>query len=298
MKDLAIKYDISGATVNYHIKKLKDSGLIQMDIMKTKLSRSATISSSKVYVPTKKVLEIEEKLGPVGENLERLRATPSSPNDLNIDNFHASNDFVIKYKVKNSPEIDSLPWDREISLDNGVTQKIKRMDGEIGRLTVECTGKYNPTITVKPHIYGTTSEEIEEHLKQVTWGMYRYIKNHGYDLSLPEIKGEGKYTVISDKDLPEGYLEGPNWTKDQSQGRDEIHGKTGSRRGNKIFTNLLTQAGYLAQATDKIERLEQKIDTQGELITRLVDILTKISDRSKNMTENIELPEPGDNIYR
>ncbi len=294
LKDIAEKYDMSSAGVRYHVNKLRSEGYLELDLKKTKIARSVTISSAKVYRPTRQVLkdyDMQEFYGGARENLSKLTG---GPKDFELQNVHG--DLVYKYEVKETPGTETIEWDRVNDMKNGVTQKIKYLQNDGGEGTIEMfQGKNSTTITLKPRLQGTSTDELEERLNSLSWGIYRDLQRNGYEIGVPERRGEAKFTLISDT-LPDEYREGENYLVDHSRGEKELHPRTGDFEANAEMAKMLENTGYMAKAAKKIEEvadsqdheeLRQQVNQQAQVILQQREAIQELTDQVGTMSQSI-----------
>lgn len=292
-QDIADELNISKSTASYHINKLKGQGYIQENKEKSKFYRSYTLGNAKIYNVTRKGAKFCKKHGGPREKFEDFTGGPQK---FEVENLHG--DLVFKYEIKSLPDNDMIEWDRTNELNNGTIHKVKTLIGPSGqKATVEIfEGKESATLTMKPRLKGTDPEELVDSVNELAWGIYSDMKRNGYDLSMPSRSGEGKFTIISDK-LPDEYKEGDNFLIDKSQGDKELHPKTGDFEANLEMTKYLEDIGNLAKAsqeikkvadkTEKVPKLEEKIDLQGQIITRQNKVIDNLADQVRSMSESI-----------
>ena len=281
--DIARKYDMHRSSVSDRLQKLAEEGYIELSQRKTDDMTNYLFQRCKVYKPTREGLEY----GGLGSMLGKLTAGPES---WEVKDLHGK--LTITYEIKDRPLQDPVEWDKINKLNNGVEQKIKKIgpsEGSGG--TIEMTGRDDPTLTLKPRLKGTKTDDLKERLNALVWSVYQRFTNKGYHLGIPEQKGEAKWSLVSDE-LPEpGEYE--NFTIDESDGR-ECHPKTGDFETNAEMAKMISEKGHMAKTSKKIDRLEQKVDQQAETIERMADVMNKLTDRLSGLGEQLEQPEGPD----
>lgn len=277
IKDLHEKLGAPRSTVAHRLNRLNKGGLIELDKEKTKLNRSLTITSSKIYVPTKRVLEYEDEIDGLlfGDN-EKLTGGP-----MKLDNLHG--DLVYTYRITSAPDQDYILWDKINKLKHGTIHKIKKE--KWGTIEV-FQGNKNITATFKPRIEAITDiEEVLKTLDNLARSVYADLVNNGYELEgLPERKGQGKWTIIHPY-LPDEYIEGDNFLIDKSQGEKELHPRTGDYDTNTEMTKMLTEVGYMAKVSKKMDRALDNL----EMIPKLLEVTQKLVELDEKRDREMEV---------
>lgn len=291
-QDIAEELDISKSTASYHIKQLREEGYIQENEKKSKFYRSYTLGNAKIYNVTRKGAKFCKKHGGPREKFENITGGPQK---FELENLHG--DLVFKYEVHSCPNSDPLTWDKVNEMNNGTIHKIKTLIGPSGqKATIELyEGKESATLTMKPRLEGVDPDELVESMNELAWGIYSDIQKNGYEVSMPDRTGEGKFTIVSDK-LPDEFKEGENFLIDHSEGEKELHPRTGDFESNLEMTKYLNDAGHMAKAAQKIEEvadredheeLKKQVDKQAQVILQQREAIKSLSDQVGTMSESI-----------
>ncbi|MFW6142587.1 MAG: winged helix-turn-helix transcriptional regulator [Candidatus Saliniplasma sp.] len=301
LKDIAEELDKSRSTISYHINRMEDKGLISLNRGKTKLFRSATLLRGKIYTVTTKGKEFYKKFN--GGSFPEFESFTGGPNSK-FECIDLHGDLIFRMNVLSLPDKDYFDWDRINTLRNGVEHKYKTVEGPRGqKCTIELfKGKNRSTVTLKPSV--TASPDPKELMRQadkLAWYFHRYLSKAGYDLDLPERKGEGKFSVVSDKFKDIKIPDGPNHKTDNSPKDNTIHPRTGDIESNAEMAKMLTDTGYMAQASKKIDRLENKVDKQAQVITRMTNVINDLVDQLGGVGEQLQQydnqTDPGGRMY-
>lgn len=276
------------SSVSRRLKRLAEQGYIELSQHKTEDTINYRFQNCKVYIPTREGLEY----GGLSSMLHKFTAGPES---FEVRDLHGK--LTITYEIKEFPREDRLDWDKVVELNNGVTQKIKQIgpaEGSGG--TIELfKGTNSSKLVLKPRLKGTKTDDLKKRLNGLAWAVYQKFTNKGFHLSLPQQKGEAKWTLVSD-DLEELEKdEYDNFSLDESKGYKEIHPQTGDFETNAEMAKMISEKGHMAKASKKIDRLEDKINQQAQTIDRMADVMNKLVDQLGGLGEQLEDqgPDPG-----
>lgn len=323
-KKIAQDYDIPKSTVNYNFKKLKEKNLIRKHEGKTKELRRNTCDKSKVFILTKKGIEV----GGLSREFEKITEGPNnSPLKSTITLADLHGDLSISFQVNKVPEDDGLEW-KVNQLKNGVKQKIRTVYYGGDRISIELfEGKEKSRVVLKPRLIAgqhDTPESLLNAFREAAYGIRTDLEMAGYRLGLPEEKGEGKFTLRSKVLSDIGYLESENTLFDQSQGMQEIHPRTGDIESNKLMTEIVTthemledrldplpdsekikildDIGELSKMVTSVKRFNNKLDEKLDPVEQRQDLLAKnqqviaqsvkqLADDFNRFMEKIERPQ-------
>lgn len=293
IKNIASELEISKSTATYHIQKLEQQGYIKYNKKKSDFYRSYTFGNAKIYHVTRKGIKYVQNNG---GSFGKFEGFTGGPQKFELENLHG--DLIFKYEVLSSPNNDPVRWDRVNEISNGTMHKIKTLIGPSNqRATIELfEGKNKSTLTMKPRLKGVDPDELVDAMNELAWAIYSDIQKNGYDISMPNRSGEGKFTIISEQ-LPDRFKEGDNFLIDRSEGEKELHPRTGDFETNLEMTKMLTETGYMARASKKIDKLanktnrvpklEQKIDVQGSIISKQNEVIEKLAHQIDSMSNSI-----------
>lgn len=305
MLDLSKKYDISPSALTQRFRKLERQGYITLDEDKTFDRTNYKFSRSKVYIPTQEGLDY----GGINLVLSQFTGGPKRSNrrkgPISVRDIHG--DLYYRYEVLEQPDNDLIDWDYVNPMKHGVKQYIKKIEHEgSGSATVQMfKGPHSCSILMNPKLLGSDVDELKKSLKALSWAIYQDLKRYGYKVGMPEQKGQAKWTaVVNDPhdpdDLPDtGEYE--NFMIDKSRGEKEIHPRTGDIESNAEMIKMLEDTGELAKASRKIDKLEDKVETQSKILNRQSEALTKMAENINNLVDAIgsvqqpdyELNDPG-----
>lgn len=296
MADISRDYDLTQSALSQRFDRLEEKGYIELDHERSFSRTNLTFSRSKVYTPTKKGLEY----GGIELDLRQNTGGPKITNHdrpISVRDIHG--DLYYRYEVLEQPNNDVIDWDQVNELNNGVIQKIKTIENETGKATIQMfKGPNSCSIIMNPKLLGNDVDELRESLKALSWAIYTDLKRYGYDIGMPEQKGEAKWTaVVNDPNNPDDLPEKGeynNFLIDESRDEKELHPRTGDLDSNAEMIKMLEDTGELAKASRKIEKLEDKVEAQSEILSRQSEALDKMAGYINNLLEALQGPEQPD----
>lgn len=257
-KDIGTKLDYSKGYISKKIRQLKDDNYIKINKVKTEISSSFFMNNMIVYEVTNE----GKSYGGLGSEFPNFTATPSR-----LDNLH---NLCYKYQVKSFPDSNPYFEDPPNILNHGTKHYIKRilLPKSRQKCTIEMfVGKHKTTITMKPYLTeGNTPDDLKKYCDSLSYYYHHVLTKYGYELSLPERKGEGKITLRGDmfKTLGDlGITEGDGWYLDESEGEWEFHAKKGSLEDN---CELATYLNDVSQMVDLKKEVRELRGVVGELV--------------------------------